>query len=94
VPTYDVVLHLGFDRRPGPDEQAFLGPLSVRVQPWGATDLQVSLQVPAPDIGAAVAGATRLVDRLGGEPQAAQVALAGARTQRTGLWETLRRRLS
>lgn len=95
MPTYLVQLGLGFDRRPSRHEQAFLGPLNVQVQPWGATDLHVSLEVPAPDIGAALLNAKKLVaDPLGAEPHTARIALKGARVQRSGLWRRWGRRAS
>ena len=93
--TYLVVLLLGFDQRPSRDEQAFLGPLKARVQPWGATDLQVSLEVRAPDIGAALLSAKELVaDPLGADPQSAQVVLEGTRVQPSTFWRRWSRRAS
>ena len=93
MPTYLVLLHLGFDRRPSRNEQAFLSPLNAQVQPWGSTDLQVSLEVTAPDISEALNSAKELVaDRLGAEPQSARVALKGVRVQRSSLWRRWGRR--
>lgn len=95
MPTYLVLINLGFDQRPSRDEQAFLGTLNARVQPWGTTDLQVSLDVAAPDIGAALVSAKELVaDPLGAEPQTARVALKGVRVQRSSLWRRWGRRAS
>jgi hypothetical protein len=91
MPTYVVLLHLEFVTRPSRDEQAFLGSLNAQVQPWGSTDLQVSLDVTAPDIATALAQAKELVaDPLGGEPQSARLALKGLRVQRSSLWRRWR----
>jgi hypothetical protein len=92
VPTYRLWLHLGFDQRPSRDEQAFLGPMNARVQPWGSTDLLVNVEVTASDIAAALTSAKELVaDRLGAEPLSARVALKGFRMHPTGLWRLWRR---
>jgi len=52
---------LGFEKRPTREEQAFLGDLKARVQPWGIADLQVVMDVEAPDMGAALSRAQELV---------------------------------
>jgi hypothetical protein len=92
MPTYVVLLHLGFDQRPSRDDQAFLGPMKAQVQPWGSTDLMVSVDVTAPDISAALVRARELVaDPLGAEPQSARLALKGLRVQRSSLWRRWRR---
>jgi hypothetical protein len=95
VPTYVVLLHLGFDQRPTRDEQAFLGSMNARVQPWGSTDILVSLEVAAPDISAALSSAKELVaDRLDAEIQNARVGLKGIRMQRSSLLRRRGRRAS
>jgi hypothetical protein len=93
MPTCIVQLHLGFDRLPTRDEQAFLGPLHARVIPWGGTDLLVVLEVTAPDHGVALIRAQKLVaDRLGAELQTANVALKGGRVMPSSVWRRWRRR--
>ena len=95
MPTFVVLLLLGFDQRPTRDEQAFLGSMNARLQPWGSTDLQVSLEVEAPDIGAALTSAKELVaDPLGAEPQIAHVGLKGFRVDRSSIWRRWGRRVS
>lgn len=95
MPTYVVSLHLGLDQRPTRDEQAFLGSLNARVQTWGSTDLVVTLEVAAPDIGAAVTSAKELVaDPFGAEPQIARVGLKGFRVDRSSVWRRWGRRVS
>ena len=72
-----------------------LGSMNARVQPWGSTDLQVSLEVEAPDIGAALTSAKELVaDPLGAEPQIAHVGLKGFRVDRSSIWRRWGRRVS
>jgi hypothetical protein len=94
MPTYIVQLHVGFDRRPTRDEQAFLGSMHARVSPWGGTDLGVVLEVEATDFTAALTQATQLVvNRLGGQLQTARLALKGTRVQ-PNLWRRWRRRTS
>jgi hypothetical protein len=67
MPTFVVNMHLGYERRPTPRDQAFLGGLAARVQPWGIADLMVVLDVDAADMGAAL---TRAQDLGSGRGQA------------------------
>jgi hypothetical protein len=74
--SFVILLLLGFEQRPSRDEQAFLGDLKARVQPWGITDLQVVFDVEAPDMVAALGRAKELVvDRLGADLLMARVAV-------------------
>lgn len=93
MPTYAVHLHLGFDRRPSREEQAFLGPLRARAQPWGSVGLLVSLDVRAADATAALADAhERVVRPLGGEIESVRVARSGPLVGQTSWWRRWRRR--
>jgi hypothetical protein len=75
VHPYDVVLMIDFRERPSRADQRFLGELKARVQPFGRSELQVSLRVEAPDIAAALARAKTLAaDPLHGTVTRAQLA--------------------
>jgi hypothetical protein len=94
VGSFVVMMLLGFERRPSGDEQAFLGDLNAKVQPWGIADLQVVLDLDAPDMAAAVGRAQELVvDRLGADLLMARVALPGFDVRPGSWWSRrLRRR--
>jgi hypothetical protein len=88
-----VLLLLGFEQRPSRDEQAFLGELKARVQPWGIADLQVALDVEAPDMVAALSRAKEsVVDRLGADLLVARVAVPGHEVRPGSVWQRWRRR--
>jgi hypothetical protein len=90
---FAVVLLLGFEKRPSREDQAFLGELGARAQPWGIAELQVSLEVDATDVAAALSQAKEQVaDRLGGEVQMARIGVAGTYVSPGSFWQRLRRR--
>ena len=92
VQTFIVHLLLGFEQRPTSDEQAFLGDMKAGVQPWGMTDLQVVLDVEAPDMVAALSHAKATVaDRLGADLLTARVDVPG-QGARPGSWWQRRRK--
>lgn len=87
-----VLLLLGFEHRPTREEQAFLGDLKARVQPWGIADLQVVLEVEAPDIVTALSRAKELVaDRLGADLLIARVAVPDHEVRPGSRWQRRRR---
>jgi hypothetical protein len=84
-------LWLGYEQRPRRDQQAFLGELGARVQPWGISDLLVILDVDAPDMGAALSRTQELVvNNLGGNLLKANVVVPGFEV-RPGRWWQRRR---
>ena len=90
--AFIVHLLLGFEQRPTSDEQAFLGDMKAGVQPWGTTDLQVVLDVEAPDMVAALSHAKATVaDRLGADLLTARVDVPG-QGARPGSWWQRRRK--
>jgi hypothetical protein len=93
VQPFIVHLLLGFEQRPTRDEQAFLGDLNARVQPWGLADLQVVLDIEAPDMVAALGHAKETVaEKLGADLLMARVDAPG-HGARPGSWWQRRRRL-
>jgi hypothetical protein len=84
---------LGFEQRPTREAQAFLGDLNARVQPWGIADLQVVMDVEAPDMGAALSRAQELVvDKLRADLLMAHVAIPEYGLRPGSWWQRPRRR--
>jgi hypothetical protein len=93
VRPFAVMMLLGFEKRPTREEQAFLGDLKARVQPWGIADLQVVMDVEAPDMGAALSRAQELVvDQLRADLLMVRVALPEYGVRPGSWWHRRRRR--
>jgi hypothetical protein len=93
MPSFVVMMQLGYEQRPTRGDQAFLGGLDARVQPLGIADLQVVIDVDAPDMGAALTRAQELVvERLGGDLHSARVVAAAYEARPGSLWDRLKRR--